>query len=235
MTNVPTSTPIVHETNYTALLVAVLALLIFSPFLDLLLVGDYFSSVFMDSLISVVLLSAIYDIQRRKTLFIVSCVFLCLSLVSLWTSYAVPDSSLQLASHGFGFLFSIVITGMILAQVLQERQVTLHVVSGAICAYLIMGLAWAFLFSLLEGVRPGSFNLPAILTQEGQTVPFELRRMELFLYHSLVTLTTLGYGDVTPVSYPARNLSVVEAILGQLYIAVLIARLVGLSMTQKDT
>ena len=227
--------PVSNETNYTALLLALLALLIFNPFLDILLGDNFFSRVLMDSLISVVLLSAVYAIQRRTTLFIISCVFLCLSLVSLWTSYAVPDYSLQLASDGFGFLFSIGVAVMILAQVVQERQVTMHVVNGAICAYLIMGLAWAFLFSLVEDVRPGSFHLPAILTQEGQTAPFELQRIQLFLYYSLVTLTTLGYGDVTPVSYPARNLSVVEAILGQLYIAVLIARLVGLSTTPKDT
>lgn len=225
-----TPTAISNDSNYTALLIALLALLIVPPFLDIFIVESGFSRLFMNSLISAVLLSATYAVHRRKTLLLLSCVLLFPTLAGRWAAYAFPDYPWLLVSDGFGFLFFVVIAGVVLSQVLQERQVTIHVVNGSICVYLIIGVAWALLFSLVESFRPGSFNLPAILIIDGgHSALSELHRFRLFLYYSLVTLTTLGYGDVTPVTYPARNLAVVEAIIGQLYIAVLIARLVGLS------
>ena len=228
-TGLATPTAISDDSNYTALLIALLALLIVPPFLDIFIVESGSSLLFMNSLISAVLLSATYAVHHRKTLLLLSCVLLFPTLAGRWAAYAFPDYPWFLVSDGFGFLFFVVIAGVVLSQVLQERRVTIHVVNGSICVYLIIGVAWASLFSLVEGFQPGSFNLPAILIDGGQTASSELHRFRLFLYYSLVTLTTLGYGDVTPITYPARNLAVVEAIIGQLYIAVLIARLVGLS------
>jgi hypothetical protein len=77
---------------------------------------------------------------------------------------------------------------------------------------------WAFVFFLLEDLQPGSF-------QVGEGLTTDLRN---FIYYSFVTQTTLGYGDITPVTPPARSLSVLNAIIGQLYVAILIARLVGI-------
>ena len=93
---------------------------------------------------------------------------------------------------------------------------------------MLVGLAWAFLFSLLEVLQPGSFNLPELSAEPLDLAAMEVRRLSVFMYYSLVTLTTLGYGDITPVTPLARNLAAFEAVMGQLYIAILVARLVGL-------
>ena len=93
---------------------------------------------------------------------------------------------------------------------------------------MLVGLAWAFLFSLLEVLQPGSFNLPELSAEPLDLAAMEVRRLSVFMYYSLVTLTTLGYGDITPVTPLARNLAAFEAVIGQLYIAILVARLVGL-------
>jgi hypothetical protein len=100
--------------------------------------------------------------------------------------------------------------------------VTADKIYGALCVYLLIGLTWGFMFLTLEGVQPGSFSL-------GQGQPNGIAKDPATLvYFSFVTLSTVGYGDITPLSPPARSLAFMEAIIGQIYLAVLVARLVGL-------
>ncbi len=103
--------------------------------------------------------------------------------------------------------------------VLTTGPVDWNRIAGAICVYLIAATMWALLFVLLNQINPDSFHGLG-------NVPFEDQFAEL-MYFSTVTLTTLGYGDVTPASPYARWLAQVEAVFGQLYIAILVAALVG--------
>jgi hypothetical protein len=102
--------------------------------------------------------------------------------------------------------------------VLSPGSVTRNRVTGALCLYLLLGVLWAVLFAVVELIVPTAFDHGA---------PAAGDPIEHFLYYSFVTLTTLGYGDVTPVHPVARTLSYLEAVIGQLYVAVLIASLVG--------
>jgi hypothetical protein len=97
---------------------------------------------------------------------------------------------------------------------------------GAISIYLAAGYAWGFLYALMELWVPGSFAGLAA----GEAGPSGQDLVRELIYFSFVTLTTLGYGDITPGASLARDLAVLEAIFGQLYLAVVIARLVGLQM-----
>lgn len=112
----------------------------------------------------------------------------------------------------------------ILNRVLQAGHVDAEVIYGAVCVYFLLAVFWGVLFVLLEILAPGSFNLPDHLSLAGGT-RFDSSPM---MYYSFVTITTLGYGDVTPVTELARLLALLEAVLGQLYLVILIARLVGL-------
>ena len=94
---------------------------------------------------------------------------------------------------------------------------------GAICVYLLIGLAWASVYETLDGVIPGSLRFPAE-TAWGTPGPVRYR------YFSFVTLATLGYGDVTPVTALAGTLAALEGVIGQLYIGITVARLVALSL-----
>jgi Ion channel len=98
---------------------------------------------------------------------------------------------------------------------------------GAICVYVLLGLAWASVYETLDGVAPGSFRFPA---DTGWATPGPLR----YRYFSFVTLATLGYGDVTPVTIVAGTLASIEAIAGQLYIGITVARLVALSLAERS-
>jgi hypothetical protein len=93
---------------------------------------------------------------------------------------------------------------------------------------------WADVFSVLETVQPGSFSSVGAALDTASTVESARLQVAQFSYFSFVTLTTLGYGDITPLSRPARNLAALEAVFGQLYLAVLVARLVSQQGTTKS-
>jgi voltage-gated potassium channel len=86
-----------------------------------------------------------------------------------------------------------------------------------------MALMWTFIFVAVETLHPGSFNIP-----EGQNI----EASRYFLYYSFVTLTTLGYGDITPATSITRSLCILEAVIGQLYLVVQVAWLVGVHVSQ---
>lgn len=102
---------------------------------------------------------------------------------------------------------------------------------GAVCGYLFLGLGWGVLYFLIEGFRPGSFNVTPSLVADGSAPVTQ----HVLTYYSFVTLTTVGYGDVTPVSPTTRTLAWLEAVTGQFYLAVVVAGLVSLIITNKSS
>jgi Ion channel len=109
---------------------------------------------------------------------------------------------------------------VVLGQTLRSGPVTFHRIQGAVAAYLLLGVIWAHAYSLMALLRPGAFS--------GQVSPADGPRA--WLYFSFVTLTTVGYGDVLPVHPAARSLAMLEAVVGPLYLAILVARLVSLAV-----
>jgi hypothetical protein len=106
---------------------------------------------------------------------------------------------------------------VVLAQTFRGGTVSVHRVQGAVAAYLLLGVAWAFAYELTATIVPSAFSIAQAAQQERG-----------WQYFSFVTLTTLGYGDITPVHPIARSLAMMEALTGQLYPAILIGRLVSL-------
>jgi hypothetical protein len=113
----------------------------------------------------------------------------------------------------------------ILRYIFLRQDVSVDVIAGAIVAYLLMALMWSFLYGVLEIAHPGSFNFPA---EPSPDLP------ALFRYFSLVTITTVGYGDITPVAAVARAFANLEAVVGQLYLVILVSWLVGMHVSMKS-
>ena len=110
----------------------------------------------------------------------------------------------------------------VLAYVMRGPVVTSDRIFGALSVYLLIGVIWGTGYALLEIIRPDSFVVDAVHN------PDSILDFKEFVYFSFVTLTTVGYGEITPVGPQARSLAILEAIGGQFYLAVLIARLVSL-------
>lgn len=123
-------------------------------------------------------------------------------------------------------VLAVVITWVV-REVVRDRRVSLDTILGAICAYLLVGFLYSNLFRAVHALDPG-----ALVSQSGPLDP--LRDRSSIFYFAYVTLTTVAYGDITPASPLARLLSMTEGMIGQLYPTIFIARLVSLSISQRD-
>jgi len=138
--------------------------------------------------------------------------------------HLVPPAIFLVA--GIGLVAFVVVN--LLRFVLRAPSVNVEVLCASISAYLMLGLIWTMAYWLMDQLTPGAF---AFNTTTGTK-----ESMEGFnaFYFSFITLSTVGYGDITPVSKVARMLAAMEAMTGLFYVAVLIARLVGLYSTPKN-
>ena len=139
-------------------------------------------------------------------------------------TYTIPSPISELAST----LFMALIVGVVLRDLFTSKKVDEALIIGAVSLYFLLGLLWTFIYLSIESFSPGSFNY-------NYRQPLEAKPDSVgLLYYSLVTLTTLGYGDITPLSSTARAMATMQAIVGQLYLTVLVARLVGMHIAQKS-
>src|SRR5262249_38672577 len=127
------------------------------------------------------------------------------------------------------FLAFILIT--LMRKFYRERSVSADAVYASFCGYLLLGLVFGHIYSMVECMIPGSFYGDHAI---GEKFEAEWHRQFLLIYFSFITLTTVGYGDMKPMGDLARGLVVIEAISGQFYIAVLVAELIGRRVGQRS-
>ncbi|MHC4166479.1 MAG: potassium channel family protein [Planctomycetota bacterium] len=200
------------------LLVSISLTLGLRPFLE----GTIGIEVLMDIFVTLILASGLYAASRSKRLFYIGLLIVSPAVVARWLSYFVELPFLDLVGKIFGAIFFTFLVVLVLNYLIREKEITADIIAGAICGYLLIGLMWANFFSILEILQPGSFDIPENASAESS----------YFTYYSYVTLTTVGFGDITPITDRARSLSVLEAIVGPIYLAILVARLVGMSISQ---
>src|SRR5262249_22164415 len=130
--------------------------------------------------------------------------------------------SLDLAESAVTFIALLAMAALVLVQVFRPGPMTVHRVQGSVAVYMLLGVAWAAAYEVVFKLRPDAFRFP---DAHGDRL--------MLIYYSFVTLTTVGYGDITPVLPVARSLAMVEALVGQLFPAILIARLVSLELAAR--
>jgi Ion channel len=208
-----TGPPAFTRSPLLCLLIALLALLLLYPFFA----GRVMAHAVWDICSFAILLlgiSAISHVQRHVVIAVVLAIAV---LGTRWSGYVVDNAMLLLVHYGLGVIFFALTACLLLADVLRKGAVTADKIYGALCVYLLIGLTWGFMFLTLGGVQPGSFLV-------GQARSSGIGQDPV----ALVYFSTVGYGDITPLSPPARSFAFLEAIIGQIYLAVLVARLVGL-------
>jgi hypothetical protein len=124
------------------------------------------------------------------------------------------------------FAFVSYILGVMAMDILSEKNVTRDTIFGSACVYMLMGFAFADIYMLFQIIEPQSFGQAIDISPVGS----EVKLSSDLGYFSFVTLTTLGYGDMTPKTGMVQGLATLEAMLGQFYLTVLVARLVGLHL-----
>ena len=206
------------------LLIALALFIFFAPFVEEIKGGDLIVSI----LLSLVLISAVFAVASRRSTLIIALLLAIPALVGRWINYFRPElvPPAVFLTAGIGLIAFVVAN--LLRFVLRAPSVNADVLCASISAYLMLGLMWTMAYWLVDQLTPGgafSFN-----TNAGKQ---SMNGFNAF-YFSFITLSTVGYGDITPVSKVARMLAATEAMTGLLYVAVLISRLVSLYSTPKS-
>ena len=209
--------------THAALLIVLLALIIISP-----LVSGPGGDLVLELMFDLVLLAGVFSVgpSRHRWPFLVLTV---LTLVVRWGQHLSGAGMLELSALAITVLWLWYAIWIIVGHLFRQREVTTNMIFGAVVAYLLVAVAFALIFQILEAQHQGSFSGIAVDT-------FETRNKlhQSLMYFSLVCLTTMGFGDIVPVSDLARPLAVIEGVFGQLYLAVMIARLVGLQIAHEN-
>jgi amino acid transporter len=194
-------------------------------FLGVMLVGLY--TVQVDELIGD---RAVLVAQRRRRR-IVGWTLAVLAIVERLSAIFSPTRRMLVVGSIGWLLFFAFVTFSELRSVLRHKEVTGETISMSVSVYLLLGLTWALLYILLFQLDPKAFSFGTTATPTFAQSSNEPQAFPIFIYFSLTTLATIGYGDITPVSLQARYAAVAEGIAGQFYLTILVARLVGMHIS----
>jgi voltage-gated potassium channel len=205
--------------RFLILMGLIMALLVLGPILEKFVA----IRILIDIFLTAIVLSMLYIATYKKRLVQIGRLLAMVMLISLWLKYFFNYEVFAATSMMIGVLFTIVVTAHTLAFIIKSETVTREVIYAAMVVYLLGAQLWALVYTFLDLIDPASFNLP-----QGQS------DFLLFEYYSFVTLTTLGYGDITPLTKVAKSFSVLEAVIGQLYLVVVVAWFVGMHVSRKS-
>jgi hypothetical protein len=216
--------PRLHRFTNVQLLIALALFFFFLPFVEEVKGGDIIASI----LLSLVLLCAVIAVANHKATFFIALVLAVPAIVGRWISHFRPDLVPPPVFLTIALVLIAFVVANLLRFVFRSPSVNSEVLCASISAYLMVGIIWTIAYWLVDQLTPGgafAFNTTG-----------EKQSMHGFnaYYFSFITLSTVGYGDITPVSKVARMLAAMEAMTGLLYVAVLIARLVALYSSPKS-
>jgi len=221
--------------RHTALLIAIVAAFLVRP-----LIGDSGAGppIFSLAMLALLLL-ALYNINvddlvgdrdtlltQRRRRNIIAWTLGIPAIAERFAASFAPSHALYIAGSVLWLLLFAYITWNELRAVLRQKEITREVISMSISVYLLFGLTFGLFYIVLHDLQPNAFSFSAAgPVSEQQTIP-------VLIYFSLTTLSTIGFGDITPITLQARYAAVAEGITGQFYLAILVARLVGMQMSQ---
>ncbi len=233
----PSSRPIFVRNRFAILLGFMVLYLLALPVLsridspdDETLVSMLFRLIFAG-----MLLAAVFAVAKNRRGAIIATVLALPALaIQLVPSANAPDPTLVLRSL-LGMLFLSYVALVLLRLVFTTGIVTVDTICASICVYLLLGIVWSIAYTLLEAQEPGSFRITATGEAKTPSMEYDGTPNEFPIYYSFVTMTTLGYGDIVPTRPSSRMLTILQALTGQIYLVVLVARLVGLHISHSSS
>lgn len=218
------------EHRFTLLLATLFLLLLLTPAVHELRDrdGGIWGTGLVALLFTLVVVAAVSAICRtRKTMafaIVLAGPAILLRVVDLFFQNDLAEAT-HLLTGALFVAFAIV---LILKYLFEANRISLNAINASLCVYMLLGVLWANLFVLVARFDPTAFSTPASASTELNATVDRAEQYIGMLYYSFTTLTTLGYGDITPSSAFARMLAITEAIVGQIILVVLVARLVGM-------
>lgn len=210
-----------HRSYFLYMLLGQLVIIFSLPYIH----GRSSGAVIFDLLSTLLLSIGIYSLSEQRHAFWGGVALAVPTVISSVIASLHSDRNWTLAlNYGTNLVFFAYITVMMIASMLKEQRISANTLFAGVSCYLLLAFTWANYYGLAQ-----LLYTPAFVSQN-VTYTGEFSDV---LYFSLVTLSTAGYGDILPFAPPVRMSAGFEAIVGQLYLAILIARLVGLHITQR--
>jgi hypothetical protein len=207
-----------YRLSVAHLLITIVVLFMVMPFVDQLAYGHFVETI----VLTVVMLAAVNAVGGRRSMLIAAAVLATPAILTRWLYHLWPESVLNDLYLIAATAFVSFVIFQLLKFVLAAPQVNGEVLCAAVSIYLLLAVVWAFLYTLLARWQPDAFNWTT--AGDGKVVMAGFTA----LYFSVQILTTITFGDILPVSNVARMLALVQSTSGVFYMAILVARLVGL-------
>jgi hypothetical protein len=214
--------PVLERSRYLVLLVCLVGMVGLLPMLPPSPPGH--RAIGLDLALFSVLIACIWSMGHRKRVIAIGCLLLVPGFAAVWFTSPASGPLLPAVALVCALAFLTFTALVMLLNILRQRDVATDTILGGICVYLLFAVMWALVYEIIERLHPGSFGPWS--TPTGKLATGRLVSPDL-IYYSVFTLSTIGPQDVHPISGAARSWTGLEAMLGQLYLAVLIARLVG--------
>jgi hypothetical protein len=201
----------------TYLLLSLIAFILLFPYAE----SDIPGRMLLGVLYSLIMIGGAFVIGRSRHIAILAFVLAGLGVALQWAALFTGLVALVRLTSVVYVVVLILAIGSVLRYLLRKGPVTADKMHGALAGYIMLALLWTHIYAFLENVSPGSFSM-------GHTDPGDPHALYELLYFSFSTLTTVGYGDITPVTEQARSFVMIEEFAGVFFVGVLIARLAGL-------
>ncbi len=206
-----------HLGKFAILLAVLLAIITAYPFFS----ENLWVQILVITVGFLTILSALWAVNNSMTV-LISCIALAIPTFALNVVNSLrPDDVFAFYAVPLAFAFYLIINLSLLNSVVKTRVMTLDILCGAVAVYLLIGINWALVYTYIDLLNPEAFKSSMQMLEPDKAFTHD------FVYFSFVTLATLGYGDIVPVSTTARTFAMLEAIVGALYIAVIIGKIVS--------
>ena len=203
------------------LLIAIMLLMLATPFVEDLPRGELIEA----TLLTIVMVSAVVAVGGRRRTLVIAILLVTPAVVGKWLNHVRPDLVHPVVFLFFTTVYMVFVVANLMRFILRAPRVDTNVLCAGLSGYLMLGLLWIPAYLMVARLNPNAFVLTAGVDAGAPMDAFHS------FYFSFITLCTVGYGDVTPVSKVARMLAVTEAIAGLFYVTVLISRLVAVYST----
>lgn len=205
------------------LLISIMLFFLINP----LLTASNISNLVMAVLFSMIIFFSFLAVTFNRFFLIVTWIAGILTFFTYWLFVWVDHGEWVYRAHFISAaVFLLIITCSVIISIVKSKEITADALCGAVCGYILIGFTWSFFYLSLASLDPTSFSISFIHDTMRQ-------RVDHFIYYSFETLTTLGYGDILATKSVARTFSWLEAVIGQVYLAVWISQLVGLRVGQQ--
>ena len=225
------SSGFIADWRFSLLLLALICNILFAPLIADLDLGPTAGSITIEIAFTFLLIILVFVVGHNKNVILLYVTIAFSALVFSWLNLSNPSFIFSILSPLFSFTALTLAIALVIKESLLSKEVTMDTIAGSLCAYLLLGFAFASIYALIDIVAPASF-ISSIPGKEGV---IDLASSDLDrIYFSFVTLLTVGYGDIVPASPPAKLTTIIEGFIGQVYLVVLIARLVGMHVSQRS-